>query len=142
MKKHIFTFVLLATVSLQGFAQATKFPATDTKEYEVMKAEGKIPSGSMFENKNTSFQPTFDNLEKMGVTHKMPGSGCGCYITPDATYTVAMAPNDDLSTGLIGIPFTFCLYGTNYTNLYINNNGNVSFGSSYGTFSSFPFPDP
>lgn len=142
MKKHIFTFVLLATISLQGFAQAIKLPATDTKEYEVMKAAGKIPSGVMFENTNTSFQPTFDDLKKLGVTHKMPGGGCGCYITPDATYTVAMAPNDDLSTGLIAIPFSFCLYGTNYTTLYINNNGNVSFGSPYGTFSSFPFPDP
>ncbi len=141
MKKHIFTFVLLVTIAVQGFAQATKFPATDTKEYEVMKASGKIPSGAMFENTNTTFQPTFEDLQKLGITHKMPGSGCGCYITPDATYTVAMAPNDDLSTGLIGIPFSFCLYGTNYTTLYINNNGNVSFGSPYGTFSSSPFPD-
>ncbi len=142
MKKHIFSFVLLVTISLQGFAQTTKIPATNTKEYEVMKAEGKIPSGSMFKSASTNFTPSFEDLKQLGVTHKMPASGCGCYITPDGTYTVAMAPNDDLSTGLIAIPFNFCLYGTNYTTLYINNNGNVSFGSPYGTFSSFPFPDP
>lgn len=142
MKKHLLTFILLGTAMLQGFSQKVNIPATDTKEYEVMKADGKIPQNLMFENKNTSFQPTLEDLKRLGVTHKMPASGCGCYQTPDATYTLAMAPNDDLSTGLIAIPFTFCLYGTNYTSLFINNNGNVSFGSSYGTFSSFPFPDP
>ena len=107
MKKLIFSFVLLVLISLQGFAQTAKIPATNTKEYEVMKAEGKIPAGSMFKNENTNFTPSFDDLKKLGVTHKMPASGCGCYITPDLTYTVAMAPNDDLSTGLIGIPFSF-----------------------------------
>ncbi len=140
MKKHIFTIVLLASISLQGFAQAVKLPATDTKAYEAMKAQGKIPSGFNFENVNTSFQPTMEDLQRLGATHKMAGSGCGCYVAPDATYTLAMAPNDDLSTGLLGIPFTFCLYGTNYTTLYINNNGNISFGTPYGTYSSTPFP--
>lgn len=140
MKKHIFTFVLLATISLQGFAQTIQLPATDTKEYEIMKAEGKIPSGFNFQNVNTSFQPSMEDLARLGSSHKMPVTGCGCYITPDATYTLAMAPNDDLSTGLLAIPFTFCLYGTNYTTLYINNNGNISFGTPYGTFSSSSFP--
>lgn len=142
MKKYIFSFILLATITFQGIAQSTKIPSTDTKAYETMKAEGKIPSGVMFESATPNFTPSFEQLKQLGESHRMPASGCGCYITPDATYTVAMAPNDDMSTGLIGIPFSFCLYGTNYTTLYINNNGNVSFGSPYGTFSSFPFPDP
>lgn len=67
-------------------------------------------------------------------------SGCQCYTPPDNSYTVAMAPNDDGSTGLIAIPFDFCLYGQTWNSLYINNNGNVSFGSAYSTFSSNPFP--
>ena len=67
MKKNIFTFVLLATISLQGFAQSVTLPATDTKEYEKMKLEGKIPSGTMFENKSTSFQPSFDDLKPTSI---------------------------------------------------------------------------
>ncbi len=62
------------------------------------------------------------------------------YTPPDGTFTLAMGPNDDGSTSSISIPFGFCLYGTTYTSLFINNNGNVSFGSSYGSFSSSPFP--
>jgi gliding motility-associated-like protein len=144
MKKHLLSFVFLGTVFFQGFSQTTKLtlPASDTKEYEKMKAEGKIPANFSFENKNTTFQPSFEDLQRLGTSHKMPSSGCGCYITPDASYTLAMAPNDDLSTGLIAIPFNFCLYGTNYTSLFINNNGNISFVSSYGTFTAAGFPDP
>ncbi len=50
--------------------------------------------------------------------------------------------NDDGSTNLIPLGFSFCFYGTTYTDCYINNNGNISFGSPYSTFSSNPFPDP
>ena len=87
MKKHLLSFVFLGTVFFQGFSQTTKLtlPASDTKEYEKMKAEGKIPANFSFENKNTTFQPSFEDLQRLGTSHKMPSSGCGCYITPDAS---------------------------------------------------------
>ncbi|MBK8583545.1 MAG: hypothetical protein IPL86_17595 [Flavobacteriales bacterium] len=66
---------------------------------------------------------------------------CACWIEPDSTYTIAMPPNDDGSSELITLPFTFSLYGEQYTTCYINNNGNVSFDGPYGTFSSTPFPN-
>lgn len=141
MKKYLLTFVLFGVFIVQGFSQKINLPTTDSKEYRKLKAEGGIPAGLNFENLNTGvFQPSFEDLKNLGVTHKIASSGCGCYIAPDATYILAMPPNDDNSTGLIGIPFTFCLYGTNYTTLYINNNGNISFGTAYGTYSSTPFP--
>lgn len=65
---------------------------------------------------------------------------CNCWIPPDASYTLAMAPNDDLSSAQIPLPFNFFLYGTNYNACYINNNGNISFGSPYGAYSSQGFP--
>lgn len=51
-----------------------------------------------------------------------------------------MAPNDDGSTSQINIPFTFNFYGQNYTSIYINNNGNVSFGQDIWTYSASAFP--
>ncbi|MCX6292329.1 MAG: PKD domain-containing protein [Bacteroidetes bacterium] len=76
--------------------------------------------------------------------------GCNYWIPRDATWQVVpftngTAPgyrNDDGSSPLITLPFNFCLYGTNYTNVYINNNGNISFNSSYSTFTPNGFPDP
>ena len=122
MKKHLLSLILLGAFAFQGFSQTTKVPTTDSKEYEQMKLQGEILEG-MNSSNTKSFAPTFDDLKRLGVTHKMASSGCGCYKAPDATYTLAMAPNDDGSTASIAIPFTFCLYGTNYTSLFINNNG-------------------
>lgn len=139
MKKHLLSLILLGAFAFQGFSQTTKPPTTDSKEYEQMKLQGKIPEGMNITNAK-SFAPTLDDLKRLGVTHKIASSGCGCYQAPDATYTLAMAPNDDGSTASITIPFSFCLYGTTFTSLFINNNGNVSFGTSFSTFSASGFP--
>jgi len=45
--------------------------------------------------------------------------------------------NDDGSTGLVDIGFTLNFGGTTYSRLYVNNNGNVTFGSGLGTFTPF-----
>jgi gliding motility-associated-like protein len=142
MKKIILSFAFSGTIIFSGFAQ-TKSVKVDSKEYEQMKKNGQIDQDVKLISPNT-FAPSIEDLKKFGEVHKMGGASasCSCYITPDATYSVAMAPNDDGSTGLLNIPFNFCLYGNNYSSLYINNNGNISFGAAYATFSSFPFPDP
>ena len=65
------------------------------------------------------------------------------YIPRDATYT-AVPRNDDgsLFIGDIGFEFSFC--GETYSDLYINTNGNLSFGASVSQFSpdGFPYPTP
>jgi len=55
-------------------------------------------------------------------------------------WTLAMGPNDDWSSEATTIPFGFDLFGTLYNSLFINNNGNLSFGSSYGTYTPVGFP--
>lgn len=42
--------------------------------------------------------------------------------------------NDDGSTGLVNIGFNVNFYGTSTNSLYVNNNGNVTFGSPLGAF--------
>jgi gliding motility-associated-like protein len=142
MKKSFLPLLFCFMISGVAISQKSVVPETDSKEYQQLKKEGKLPPGMLVNTK--SFAPTLKDLQNLGETHKMggPGGSCSCYQAPDATYTLAMAPNDDGSTSLLTIPFNFCLYGTNYTTLYINNNGNISFGSAYSTFSSNPFPDP
>jgi hypothetical protein len=55
-------------------------------------------------------------------------------------WSLAMAPNDDGSSTEQSIGFTFNFYGTAFSRLYINNNGNISFGAKFSTFSSTGFP--
>ena len=47
--------------------------------------------------------------------------------------------NDDGSTNAL-LPFTFDLLGTSYSNAFINNNGNLSFGQSFFQFTASGFP--
>lgn len=45
--------------------------------------------------------------------------------------------NDDGSTGPVALPFTANFFGTNYSQFFVNNNGNVTFDSPLGTYTPF-----
>jgi hypothetical protein len=45
-----------------------------------------------------------------------------------------LAPNDDGSTGTVNLGFSANFFGTTYTDTFVNNNGNVTFGNFQGTF--------
>jgi hypothetical protein len=65
-------------------------------------------------------------------------------LTPSTTYysediggglgSVIMAPNDDGSSSVQNLGFTLNLFGTNYTQFWVNNNGNITFTGPLGTF--------
>ncbi len=46
--------------------------------------------------------------------------------------------NDDGSTGPVDIGFSLNFFGTTYTQVYVNNNGNVTFDGPLATFTPFP----
>lgn len=48
-----------------------------------------------------------------------------------------LAANDDGSTGLVNIGFTVNFFGVTQNNLYVNNNGNVTFTNPLSTFTPF-----
>ena len=105
--------------------------------YDDLKADGKstddqslVPAGPVFGTHPSTLPGTSGNR-----------SSCDCYVAPDTSYTLALLPNDDGSSAAIPIPFNFCMYGTNYNSVYINNNGNISFGAPYPTYSPAGFPN-
>jgi hypothetical protein len=51
-----------------------------------------------------------------------------------ALFTNTLAANDDGSTGLVNLGFTGNINGTNYTQTYVNNNGNITFNNPLGTY--------
>src|ERR1051326_5039401 len=72
-------------------------------------------------------------------------SACSCIIPLDSTFSIVPFTGDDGCNGCPGmppqyrnddsftdppidLPFDFCFYGQTYNQVYINNNGNVSFG--------------
>jgi hypothetical protein len=51
--------------------------------------------------------------------------------------TNTLARNDDSSTGLVALGFLATFFGPTYSQLYVNNNGNVTFTGPLGTFTPF-----
>jgi hypothetical protein len=57
--------------------------------------------------------------------------------------SLVIGPSDDGSTGPVDLGFTFNFFGQDYTSFYINNNGNVTFGSPLSNYQPGGFPtDP
>ena len=63
----------------------------------------------------------------------------GCFIPFDDSYTT-MSRTDDGSLGPIALPFTFDLYGSSYSQVWINTNGNLTFTGPYSSFTASGFP--
>lgn len=49
-------------------------------------------------------------------------------------FTNSLAANDDGSTELVNLGFTAFINRTNYTQTYVNNNGNITFDAPLGTY--------
>jgi hypothetical protein len=49
----------------------------------------------------------------------------------------ALAANDDGSSAAVGIGFPINFFGVTHTQLFVNNNGNVTFGAALGAFTPF-----
>jgi len=49
-----------------------------------------------------------------------------------------LAPNDDGSTGLTPIGFNIDFFGQVFSDLFVNNNGNITFNNPLGAFTPFP----
>jgi hypothetical protein len=99
----------------------------------------------------------FQNLFSQNVSLlSARDSICDCWLQRDSTWSIAQfdgygvgsvpgSPpeyrNDDWSTVAIPLSFNFCFFNDTMHEIYINNNGNISFNGPYSTFSSVPFPD-
>jgi hypothetical protein len=74
------------------------------------------------------------SLKPAGVVH---AEGPNAILNLAGCTTNSLARNDDGSTASIGLPFTLNFYGTDYGALFVNNNGNVTFDTSLGTYTPF-----
>ncbi|MBS1582186.1 MAG: gliding motility-associated C-terminal domain-containing protein [Bacteroidetes bacterium] len=141
MRSFIPTTLLALALSPALHAQTVTM---SVEEYQERKADGTLPP---------QFHVTYSTLPVAGVSvntakpqGRPKGGGgqvngdCNCWIQPTGEYTLAMGPNDDNSTNQIPLPFQFNLYGDLYSSCWINNNGNITFTGSVGSYSAGGFP--
>jgi len=130
--KNILTILFLSATVVYGQNTMTLTKA----EYQQLKQSGMLSPNVQYQISD-AVVPT--NIKYNGGNEK--NAVCDCMVPLDSTFTLAMLPNDDESTGLINLPFTFDFYGTSFNSLYINNNGNISFDYPYFAFTPNAFPD-
>jgi gliding motility-associated-like protein len=154
MKKFKLLVVLLLSLS---FVKSQTILTTE-QNYQNLKANGQLSSTANYKIVNSptntgsmSNDPKLPDLTLgMASAAKTSSTGaCQCMVPVDPTFTLVPMSgystpyrNDDGSSNSIPLGFSFCFYGTTYNSCFINNNGNISFGSTYSTFSSNSFPDP
>lgn len=147
MRKLVFSFMLVcAAVSLMAQNQRVG-TGVSVHQYDSLKAAGALNSGLYFIDQQQNAMPLSAIVQPPSPTPQAQAA-CECVIQLDATFQVVpfqfgQAPdyrNDDFSSTAINLPFNFCMYGQTQSTVYINNNGNVSFGAPYGTFSGVAFP--
>ena len=70
-----------------------------------------------------------------GVAAGLPGNSART--NPGFSNSGSLAANDDGSSAAIPIGFTINFYGTNFSSVFVNNNGNVTFDQGYGTYTPY-----
>lgn len=129
MKKLIYLTLLISGVT---FGQTESI---STFEYNNLKAGGLLTPSVNYQFTDAVNAGT---IHYFGVNQK--SGACDCMVPLDSSFVLAMSPNDDGSSAIINLPFTFSFYGSDYNALYINNNGNISFTDPYSAFTSDSFP--
>ena len=151
MKKVLLISFLVTSIVIQGFSQSKII--MPSSQYEILKSKGQLKQGVEYvpisENhpSSVSSKVTKEHLDRMNYK-SVNTTSCSCLVPIDGTFSVAefvgYTPpdyrNDDASTALKALPFTFCMYGSNYNSVYINNNGNITFDVAYSQFSAVGFP--
>jgi hypothetical protein len=78
---------------------------------------------------------------KLAVACVVVLAGTGGHLQAGAIVTGfnsnTLAANDDGSTGLVSLGFTANFYGTNFTDVFVNNNGNVTFSDDLSSYTPF-----
>ncbi|MBM3418397.1 MAG: T9SS type A sorting domain-containing protein [Bacteroidetes bacterium] len=125
--------IVFASASL-AYGQSTV--SISSGDYQQLKLSGNLNPDVTYSFSDITY-PT--HIKYNGGLQK--NDLCDCMVPLDSTFTLAMLPNDDDSSPLISLPFTFDFYGNTYNSVFINNNGNISFQAPYITWSANSFPD-
>ncbi|MBT1708769.1 hypothetical protein KK062_11065 [Fulvivirgaceae bacterium PWU5] len=146
MKRLEITLFLLLVVIVGASAQQSIKPGDP--DYDRLKEEGKLPVGTQAPRAK-NYPMLRDAREKSNVTDNQRQAPTAALVAAapctvedpsnDPTFDV-LAQGDDGSSIAVTLPFSFNFYGSNHTTLYVNINGNVTFDTPNGTYSSTGFP--
>lgn len=149
--------LLYVAFCLLLYSFATAQQMLTPQQWDQAKKEGKLNGKAPVSLRAPGDTTTVHYRISPNLPNPTPAStSCSCWQQRDTSWHVCQFDgsggsggpgvfpdyrNDDWTTNLLPLPFNFCLYGTQWTDCYINNNGNVSFGAPYSTFTATGFPN-
>lgn len=111
---------------------------SDSKDYGLIKAEGRLAHYEIISNEGKIVSIEKTTYSKIGSVTSSTLTPCD--VVPPGTIA-SFSPADDVTSGLLSLPFTFCFYGNNYTQVRMSANGNIQFPPTNNiAFSSTGFP--
>jgi len=111
------------------------------EEYQQAKANGTLVGNEVV--LSTGMVDPDDYKGDVYVSHFSPekATGCSGYFPPPGPSLSSTSVDDGwASASPFTLPFNFCFYGNTYNQVWMNNNGNISFQNGISTFSSSAFP--
>lgn len=147
---------LISSFGIAAMLAAMSVPAQQQVTPEAQAKFNQMKVARQLTGKEKLVNPHPSAAKITPPSNSQMGELCNCWINRDNTWNVVpfdcaggsggpgLAPeyrNDDWSA-CVGLPFTFCFYGQSIDSVFINNNGNVSIGTNYATFTANSFPDP
>lgn len=135
-------FLLLAFVSSWSFGQTPQtFNYVTEVQYQYLKSHNGLTGNEVVLSPGM-VNPN-DYKGDVYVTSFSPqkATGCSGYFPPPGPSLISTSIDDGWAAASpFNLPFQFCFYGSPYTQVWMNNNGNISFNNGISTFSSSAFP--
>jgi hypothetical protein len=137
IKKHLLAAFLLVSTGLFGQLNPDDFQ--DMEAYA--EAKEALSNNTLI---NTPLSNVGKNKETSNTAVQKSGA---CWYPLDASFTALTSADldggsmDDGYWGPIALGFDYVLYGVTYTEIYINTNGNITFGGGYTSYTPAGFPD-
>lgn len=123
-----------------GNIYAQEFEYVSSDEYDALKSAGTLTGNEVILQNGMIDVDSLEVYQEFTISSE--AQGCGGYFDPPGPAQLVSSTDDGglNNTNPFSLPFTFCFFGDNYTQFWVNNNGNVSFDGFLSAFSSTAFP--
>lgn len=140
MKKTLLLLLLLLAGN-NLIAQAQSINFITEEEYQQLKTAGTLTGNEAVLSPGMVDPDNYAGDVYVTEFFPQKATGCSGYFDPPGPSLSSTSVDDGwASASPFTLPFNFCFYGQNYNQVWMNNNGNISFGNGISAFSSSAFP--
>ncbi len=111
-----------------------------SEEYAQLKLDGQLVGNEVLLSEG-QFNTSDSLIIYQGFISQPEAVGCSGYTDPSGPSLPVTSLDDGWVTASpLTLPFNFCFFGSTQTQVWVNNNGNISFNGGISSFTSNAFP--